>query len=92
MGYYEFTISVSDNSKDALLNRMSDLGCLGVTDHGNKVIAYFKDSHDIIKLRDEFNSFKEILKESGLDHDLTFDYFYLAERKRPLLIENQGFF
>ncbi len=80
MRYYEFTITVSDASKDALLNRMSDMGCLGVTDRGSKVIAYFKDSSDIITLRDQLNSFRKVLQESGLEHDLTFDYFYLAER------------
>jgi ribosomal protein L11 methyltransferase len=80
MGYYGFTITVSDRSKDALLNRMSDMGCLGVTDHGKKVIAYFKDSHDIIKLRDDLNAFRRILQESGLDHDFSFDYLYLSER------------
>jgi hypothetical protein len=41
MGYYEFAITVSDKSKDALLNRMTEMGCLGVTDHGGKVVAYF---------------------------------------------------
>ncbi|MCL4476515.1 MAG: 50S ribosomal protein L11 methyltransferase [Nitrospirae bacterium] len=80
MGYYEFTITVSDKSKDALLDRMSEMGCLGVTDYGNKVIAYFKDGSDVTTLRDELNSFKKVLKESSLDHDFTFDYFYLAER------------
>lgn len=80
MAYYEFTIKVSDNSKDALLNRMSEMGCLGVTDHGGKVIAYFKDSHDIIQMRDELHSFRKVLKESGLDHDFAFDYLYLSER------------
>jgi len=80
MGYYEFTIRVPDISKDALLNRMSEMGCLGVTDHGNKVIAYFKDGIDVIGLRDALDSFRQVLRESGLEPDFTFDYFYLSER------------
>jgi ribosomal protein L11 methyltransferase len=80
MAYYEFTITKWGNSKDALLNRMSEMGCLGITDKEERIIAYFKDTHDIITLRDELNSFREILKESGLDSDFSFDYLYLSER------------
>lgn len=80
MAYYEFTIVVPEESKDALVHRMSDMGCLGVTEYGEKIVAYFRDTHDIIKLRDGLTSFKKILKESGLDPDFTFDYFYLSER------------
>ena len=80
MAYFEFTITNFGNSKDALLNRMNEMGCLGVTDHGEKVIAYFKDTHDVITLRDGLNSFRKILEESALDHGFSFDYVYLSER------------
>ena len=80
MAYYEFTIGTFGNSKDALLNRMSEMGCLGVTDLGEKIIAYFRDTHDIIRLRDQLTSFKKVLRESGLSSDFTFDYLYLSER------------
>ncbi len=80
MAYYEFKIAVSEESRDALLNRMSEMGCLGVADYGKKVIAYFKDSHDIVKLRDELTAFRKVLKEAGLRDDFTFEYLYLGER------------
>ncbi len=80
MAYYEFKITVPEETKDALLNRMSEMGCLGVTDYGNKIVAYFKDSHDIVELRDGFTSFREVLKEAGLRDDFTFEYLYLGER------------
>lgn len=80
MGYYEFTLTVPEESRDALLNRLSEMGCLGVTDHGKKLVAYFKDSQDVAKLRDDLTSFRKVLRESALNADFGFDYFYLAER------------
>lgn len=80
MAYYEFNITVPEVSKDALLHKMSLMGCLGITDYGKKVLAYFQDKHDIVVLRDQLNSFRKVLKEAGLDPDFTFDYFYLSER------------
>lgn len=80
MGYYEFTLSVPDESKDALLARMSDMGCLGSFERGGKVMAYFEDSHDIIKLRDAVKSFSDVLADSGLNGGFSFEYQYLSER------------
>jgi len=80
MGYYEFTVTAPDESKDALLNKMSEMGCLGVSETGKRIIAYFKDTHDIIQLRDGLESFKSVLKQAGLDPGFSFDYLYLSER------------
>ena len=80
MGYYEFSVTTSDTSRDALINRLSELGCLGVTEKKEQIIAYFKDSLDIISLRDGLNSFRRVLEASGLDHKFSFDYLYLSER------------
>jgi ribosomal protein L11 methyltransferase len=80
MAYFEFTITNLGNSKDAILNRMNEMGCLGVTDYGEKLIAYFKDTHDVITLRDGLSSFRKVLEESALDHGFSFDYVYLSER------------
>ena len=80
MGYYEFTVTAPDESKDALLNKMSEMGCLGVSETGKRIIAYFKDTHDIIQLRDGLESFKGVLEQAGLDPGFSFDYLYLSER------------
>jgi len=80
MGYYEFTVAAPDESKEALLNKLSEMGCLGVSEMGKRIIAYFKDTHDIIQLRDGLESFKIVLKQAGLDPGFSFDYVYLSER------------
>lgn len=80
MGYYEFTVAAPDESKDALLNKMSELGCLGVSETGKRMRAYFKDTRDIIQLRDGLESFRKVLEQAGLDPGFSFDYLYLSER------------
>jgi ribosomal protein L11 methyltransferase len=80
MGYYEFTITAPDESKDALLHKMTEVGCLGMSETGKRIIAYFKDTHDIIHLRDGLEVFKSVLEQAGLDPGFSFDYLYLSER------------
>lgn len=80
MGYYEFTLRSPHRSKEALLNKMSELGCLGVTDNNDTVTAFFRDGLDVTILRDELNSFRRTLRECGLDDGFSFDYNYLSER------------
>ena len=80
MGYYEFTLIVPDRSKEAVLNKMSEMGCLGVTERKNDVTAFFRDGQDVSKLRDELNSFRKVLRECDLDDSFSFDYHYLSER------------
>ncbi len=80
MGYYEFNLIVPDRSKEALLNKMSEMGCLGVTENKNNITAFFRDGQDVTKLRDELNSFKRVLRECDLDDGFSFDYHYLSER------------
>ena len=80
MGYYEFVVTAPDESKDALMNKMSEMGCLGVSETGKRISAYFKDTYDIIQLRDSLESFRKVLEQAGRDPGFSFDYLYLSER------------
>jgi ribosomal protein L11 methyltransferase len=80
MGYYEFILTVPDASRDAVLNKISEMGCLGVTENSDSLVAFFRDGQDVTRLRDELNSFKRVLNASDLDDGFYFDYHYLAER------------
>ncbi|MGD0885670.1 MAG: 50S ribosomal protein L11 methyltransferase [Thermodesulfovibrionales bacterium] len=80
MGYYEFTITASDESRDAITNKMSEMGCLGSFERNGTMIAYFPDRYDIITLRDGLQSFRTTLKEAGLNPEISFDYVFLSER------------
>ncbi len=80
MGYYEFNLKVPAKSKDALLNKMTEMGCLGVAENNDSVRAFFRDGLDVTMLRDELKSFRNVLRECGLDDGFSFDYTYLSER------------
>jgi ribosomal protein L11 methyltransferase len=80
MGYYEFTVRAPEESKDALSAKMAEMGCLGSYEKAGKLIAYFPDRLDIMKLRDELNAFRAVLKDSGLPHEISFDYLFISER------------
>jgi len=80
MGYYEFTIAVADESREALTNRLTEMGCLGSFERDGAMVAYFPDTIDLGRIRDGLLSFQSILRESGLSHDLSFHEVTLSER------------
>lgn len=80
MGYYEFKIKISDESKDALIQIMSAAGCLGVVENDKNITAYFPDFLGINKITETINSSREILKKSGLDYEMSFEYVFIGER------------
>ncbi|MCL4491872.1 MAG: 50S ribosomal protein L11 methyltransferase [Nitrospirae bacterium] len=80
MGYYEFTVKTADESRDALMQRTSAAGCLGMIENEKDIIAYFRDTQGINELAENLNSFKTILRESGLDSTLSFEYVFISER------------
>jgi ribosomal protein L11 methyltransferase len=80
MGYYEFTVHAPEESKDALSAKMAEMGCLGSYEKAGNLIAYFPDRLDIMELRDELNAFRAVLKDSGLPHEISFDYLFISER------------
>ncbi|MFN3480295.1 MAG: 50S ribosomal protein L11 methyltransferase [Thermodesulfovibrionales bacterium] len=80
MGYYEFVIRSNDESKDAIINCLSELNCLGFHERQGDIIAYFIDNIDVNSIREVLASLKPRLEKAGLDDRLTFDYSYLSER------------
>lgn len=80
MGYYEFTISLADESRDALMQRLAGQDCLGFIENEKNIIAYFRDGsgvNDIVKLLEESGT---VLRDAGLDNDLSFNYSFISER------------
>jgi len=80
MGYYEFKIEVAEGSRDALIQKMSEMGCLGIVDNEKTLTAYFSDNNGINAILPEINSFAGILKKSGLDDKLSYKYEFISER------------
>ncbi|MGC2063289.1 MAG: 50S ribosomal protein L11 methyltransferase [Thermodesulfovibrionales bacterium] len=80
MTYYEVTITVPAESKDALVNRLTEMGCLGVTDLEEKIIAYFDGTCVVEVLKEGLYAFREVLKASGLDPDFAFECVNLPDK------------
>jgi len=80
MGYYEFTITLPDESRDALVHRISAAGCLGVIEHDKSIVAYFPDTLGISNIVDELALCSAILEDAGLAHVISFDYVFISER------------
>jgi len=80
MGYYEFTINSSDDSKDAILSLTSDYGGLGAFENQKGLVIYFPDHVGIEKLRLDIERCRNVLEDSGLPSDFKFSYTYISER------------
>lgn len=80
MGYYEFNIKISQDSLDALLEKLSNIGCLGIIVNEQSIVVYFPDIVYVDILKNELETFKNTLKDSDLPDILSYEYTYISER------------
>jgi len=80
VGYYEFNIKISDESKDALIEYLSGKGCLGIIEGNGNITAYFQDIIGIDKITDSMQSARHLLGNSGLNDEMSFDHVFIGER------------
>ncbi len=80
MGYYEFIIKVTEESKDVIINCLSEMDCLGFHERHGELLAYFLDNRDINIIRERLEFLRPLMKEAGLNDQFTFNYSYLSER------------
>ncbi len=80
MGYYEFNIAIANESRDALIQRASEVGCLGIVEKEKALLVYFHDTLGINTIKESLVSFRTTLRESGLDSTLSFEYVFISER------------
>lgn len=80
MKYYEFVFEVPEESREALTNRLSELGSKGFFEKGCAILAYFEESENPDELCSELSAYRDVLKSSGLDPDFTFRWSLLPEK------------
>lgn len=84
MDYYELSIKAPEESRDAIISRLADMGSTGFIEDGDNVLAYFDgpSSMDISMdtICSELERFRSILKAAGLAHDFSFQSSLLPER------------
>ena len=80
MGYYEFVITAPYESREAIMNRMSEMGTTGFFEKGDAVLAYFDEKENVADICDELSRFRAVLESSGLDPAFSFEYSLLPEK------------
>lgn len=80
MDYYEIAISAPDESREAIVNRVMEMGSSGTADLAGDIIAYFEARGQIGEIVDELRLFREVLSSSGLASDYSFRYTLLPDR------------
>jgi ribosomal protein L11 methyltransferase len=73
-GYFEVTVHSPAESREAIVNRLAELGSPGFFETKGDIIAYFDEDLDIRRICDELAGFRDVLMASGLDPSFTFDY------------------
>lgn len=80
MGYYEITISAPDESREAIMNRLVEIGSTGFLEKEEKILAYFEEKVDLAGIFEELTGFSDVLKSAGLDPFFSFEYSLLPEK------------
>jgi ribosomal protein L11 methyltransferase len=79
-GYYEFIMSVPEESREAVTYKLTEMGSTGFFEKTVNIAAYFKGTSDITLLCDELEQFRDVLRSSGLDPDFSYEYTLLPEQ------------
>ena len=66
--YYEFTIHIPDAYKEALVQKLAELGTLGLIEERAAVIAYFPDTADRDTITSELSMIQALFDASGQEH------------------------
>ncbi len=64
MSYHEFTIFLPATFKDALIQRLTNAGCLGVVDQDDSITVYFPETSDIKKIAHELSIMQALLEKA----------------------------
>ncbi len=80
MTYIEIRIRPAEESRDALINKMSEMGSIGFVELDGEVSGYFEPDRTAEALCDELDRFRPVLKASGLDASFSLSHNVLPER------------
>lgn len=80
MRYYEFVFKAPEQSREALTNKLSEIGSEGFFEKQGDIIAYFHESKNPDEISGELSRFSDTLKNSDLDPDFKFKWSLLPEK------------
>jgi len=80
MGYYEIAISAPAESREAIMNKLVEMGSTGFQEKEEKILAYFEEKAGIAGIIEKLTGFSDVLKSAGLDPFFSFEYSLLPEK------------
>ena len=80
MTYVEIIVSTPEESRDAIISRMSEMGSTGFVEQDGGLIGYFNPERSPAEICDELNRFRAVLESSGLDASFSLSYTILPEK------------
>jgi ribosomal protein L11 methyltransferase len=80
MAYHQFTITVPNLFKDAVVRRLMTIGSLGVIDRKDGIVAYFPDSVPLKTVQSELEIVQAILTGAGAPLVLNVEHAILPDR------------
>ncbi len=80
MSYHEFTIFLPATFKDALIQRLTSAGCLGVVDQDNSITVYFPESSDSKAIVHELSIMQALLEKALPTDSLSFTHKLIPEQ------------
>lgn len=80
MTFIEIIISTPEESRDALIHKMTEIGAIGFVEHDGGLIGYFEPKQSPAEICDELGRFRSVLEDSGLDASFFLSHTILPER------------
>ena len=80
MEYLEIIVTAAEESKDAVMHLMHEMGALGFVEQDGSLTAYFEPTQSPAEICSEIVRFRATLKSSGLDSSLSCSSAILPDR------------
>ena len=80
MTYIEIIVTAPEESHDALINRMSEMGAIGFIEQDGGLIGYFEPNRSPAEICNELGRFKSVLEASGLAASFSLSHNILPEK------------
>lgn len=80
MTYIEIIVTTPEESQDALINKMSEMGAIGFVEQDGGLIGYFEPKQSPAEICDELSRFRSVLEASDLDASFSLSPNVLPEK------------
>jgi ribosomal protein L11 methyltransferase len=79
MAYHELSIRIPVSLRDALVQRLTSLGCLGAIEQDDSLIVYFPETADMTSIKSELSIMQTLLEKAG-QSAFTVDFSSIPEQ------------